>query len=254
MTITVITGAATGIGRAVRNQLETEGDTVIGIDIKETEIIADLSTIEGRKDAIEKTRKKTGGKIDKLVLAAGLGGVAPNGLMVLNLNYYGTFELVDALRPMMLGQPGASIVCISSNASQFGVDYDDPVVMALLENDEEKSTAAFKDQDPGTGYRLSKHAVARAVRHRAVAWGPQGPRINAVVPGKTETPMLQAVLNDPEMSQFVDLIPLPLKRSAKPEEISEVVCFALSDKASFVHGSVLWADGGCDAAVRPDLF
>jgi 3alpha-hydroxysteroid 3-dehydrogenase len=255
MATAVVTGSYSGIGRAVRGQLEAEGDRVIGIDIREAEIVADLSTPEGREEAVEQALERSAGEIDKLVVAAGLGGGKDGtGLTVLNLNYYGSVEIMDALKPAMIGRPNPSVVAISSNSSQFGVDYQDPTVLALLEGDVAKSNEAFGDQDSGAAYRLSKHAVVRAVRRRAVAWGPDGVRINAVVPGQTQTPLFQRVMDDPLMSQFVGMIPLPIGRVADPKEVANVVCFALSDKASYVHGSVLWVDGGTDAGVRPDLF
>jgi len=76
MTTAVITGSASGIGAATRARLESEGFNVIGIDLRNAEIEADLSTPEGRQKAVSETIEKSNGKIDRLVLAAGLGGQA----------------------------------------------------------------------------------------------------------------------------------------------------------------------------------
>ena len=154
----------------------------------------------------------------------------------------------------MAGRPGSAAVAISSNASQFGVDYSDPVVVALLDQDEGKARELFGDQDSGTGYRLSKHALARAVRRRATDWGKAGVRLNVVIPGQTDTPLYRAVCADPEMGQFVDQLPLPLGRTASAEEIAGIIVYMLSEATSYMHGSVVWADGGMDAAIRPDEF
>jgi NAD(P)-dependent dehydrogenase (short-subunit alcohol dehydrogenase family) len=56
------------------------------------------------------------------------------------------------------------------------------------------------------------------------------------------------------MGQFVDQIPLPLGRIATAEEIAGIIVYLLSDATSYVHGSILWADGGMDAAIRPNAF
>ena len=85
-------------------------------------------------------------------------------------------------------------------------------------------------------------------------WGKAGVRLNAIVPGQTDTPLYRAVCADPEMGQFVDRLPLPLGRTASAEEIAGIIVYLLSDAASYVHGSILWADGGMDAAIRPDAF
>ncbi len=250
----VVTGAASGIGRAAREHLEARGERVLGIDLEEVEIPADLSTRAGREQAVTEALTQSGEAIDALVLAAGLGGHVPDGPQVLAVNYFGTVDLLDGLRAAMVGRPGAAAVAVSSNASQFGVDPDDPVVSSLLAHDEAAARAGIADDDGATGYRLSKHAVVRAVRHRAPSWGAAGVRLNAVVPGQTLTPLYQGVVDDPAMGRFVDQIPIPLGRPAAPDEIAGVIGFLLSAAAAYVHGSVLWADGGTDAAVRPDAF
>lgn len=250
----VITGSASGIGRAVRERLEAQGDRVIGIDLRDAEIEVDLATREGRQTAVAEARKQSGDAIDRLVLAAGLGGQVPDGVRVLTVNYFGTVDPLDGLRDAMEGRPGAAAVAVSSNSSQFGVDPEDAIVLALLDHDETRATSLIGAENGATGYRLSKHAVARAVRRRAGAWGAAGVRLNAIVPGQTDTPLYRAVCDDPAMGRFVDQIPIPLGRPAAAEEIAGVVAFMLSDAAAYVHGSIVWADGGTDAAIRPDAF
>jgi NAD(P)-dependent dehydrogenase (short-subunit alcohol dehydrogenase family) len=85
----VITGSASGIGLATKEKLEAEGDRVIGIDIRDAEIIADLSTPAGRKDAMDKALELTGGEIDGLILSAGLSGMNTPGDMTISVNYFG---------------------------------------------------------------------------------------------------------------------------------------------------------------------
>jgi NAD(P)-dependent dehydrogenase (short-subunit alcohol dehydrogenase family) len=187
-------------------------------------------------------------------LSAGLSGVNSPPDTTLSVNYFGSVELFDGLRPAMEGCPNPCAIGLVSNSAQFGIDYDDPMVLALLEGGEAQCREMVKGLDRGAAYRYSKHALARAIRRRAVEWGPLGVRINAIVPGMTQTPMVQAIRDDPEMGPFVDRLPIPLGRPGTPEEMAGVIAFMLSDAAAYITGMMLWVDGGTDAAVRPDRF
>ncbi len=250
----VITGSASGIGRATKQRLESQGDRVVGIDVRDADILADLATPDGRAHAVREALEATSNEIDGAVLSAGLSGVSSPPDMTLSVNYFGSVELFDGLRPAMEGRPNPCAIGLVSNSSQFGIDYDDPMVLALLEGDEAKCREMVMQLDRGAAYRYSKHALARAIRHRAIEWGPLGVRINAIVPGMTETPMVEAIKDDPEMGPFVDRLPIPLGRPGTAEEMAGVIAFMLSDAASYITGMMLWVDGGTDAAVRPDRF
>ena len=254
MTNAIVSGSASGIGLATREKLESQGDRVIGIDIRDAEIVVDLSTAEGREQAIEQSLEMTGGEIDSVVLSAGLSGMNSPPDMTLSVNYFGSVELFDGLRPAMEGRPNSCAIGLVSNSAQFGVDYHDPIVSQLLEGNESRCREMILGSDRGAAYRLSKHALARAIRHRAVEWGPLGVRINAIVPGMTQTPMVQDIMKDPEMGPFVDTIPCPLGRKGTAEEMAGVIAFMLGDAAAYITGMMLWVDGGTDAAIRPDLF
>ena len=250
----VITGSASGIGLATRKQLESQGDRVVGVDVRDAEIIADLSTPDGRASAVREALDLTSNEIDAAVLSAGLSGVNTPPDTTLSVNYFGSVELFDGLRPAMEGRPNPCAIGLVSNSSQFGIDYDDPMVLALLEGDEARCRKMVMDLDRGAAYRYSKHALARAIRRRAIEWGPLGVRINAIVPGMTDTPMVQAIREDSEMGPFVDQLPIPLGRPGTAEEMAGVIAFMLSDAAAYITGMMLWVDGGTDAAIRPDRF
>ena len=254
MAVVVISGSASGIGLATKQTLESQGDRVIGIDVRDADILADLSTPEGRRSAVEQALDATSGAIDGVVLCAGLSGVNTPPDTTLSVNYFGSVELFDALRPAMEGRPNPCAIGLVSNSSQFGIDYEDPMVLALLEGDETKCRAMVNELDRGAAYRYSKHALARAIRHRAIEWGPAGVRINAIVPGMTDTPMVQAIREDAEMGPFVDTLPIPLGRPGTSEEMAGVIAFMLSDAAAYITGMMLWVDGGTDASIRPDRF
>jgi len=250
----VISGSASGIGLACREKFESLGDRVIGIDIRDAEIIADLSTRQGRLQAIAEALEKTDNAIDGLILSAGVSGMQHPGDFTVSLNYFGSVDLFDGLRPAMEGRPNACAIGLVSNSSQFDIDYDDPMVVALLDGNEAKCREMILELDRGAGYRFAKHALARAIRRRAAEWGPLGVRINGIVPGMTETPMVTALKEDPEVGPMLDLLPIPLGRKGTAAEMAGVVSFMLSDDASYMHGMMMWVDGGTDAAIRPDRF
>ena len=98
----VVTGSASGIGGATRRRLLDQGNRVIGVDVREADIQADLSTASGRRDAIARLEVACGGILDGMVPCAGLMGL-PNrpGRILAELNYYGTIELLEAARPWL---------------------------------------------------------------------------------------------------------------------------------------------------------
>ena len=250
----VVTGAASGIGRNVRTQLEAQGDRVIGIDLRDVEVEADLSTPAGRSSAVERALAESGGTIDRLVVAAGLGGHVRDGQLVAAVNYFGAVEVLDGLRPAMEGRPSAAAVAVCSNSAQMGDPADHPVVAKLLEHDEEGAKREIGEMHGSEAYGLTKHALSRAVRRRAPAWGAAGVRLNGIAPGQTRTPLYEGSEQHPVLGKFVQNIPVPLGRTADPAQIAAIIVFLLGDTASFIHGSILWADGGTDAALRPDGF
>ena len=253
MGIAVITGAASGIGACVKARLENQGFDIIGIDLKGEAISADLSTAEGRQKAIDKALELSGGKIDRLVLAAGLGGHLDDGQLVAKVNYFGAVSLLDGLRDALANSKGRCVV-IGSNSSQMRTNPQAPMVEAMLEGDEAKTIEVIGDFHAAAVYGHSKHALTRAVRRRAADWGERGISINVIAPGPTETPMLDGVKDHPTISKSLDMIPIPQKRFGRPDEIADIIEFMLSDTADYMQGSVIYVDGGTDAQLRPDAF
>ncbi len=92
------------------------------------------------------------------------------------------------------------------------------------------------------------------MRAIAPAWAEEQLRINAVAPGTTQTPLLQAGLDDAVFGDLIRGFKVPLGRFADPDEIAKAVLFLLGEDASFCVGSVLFVDGGSDAMMRPNGF
>ena len=251
----VITGSASGIGAAVRARLEKAGDMVMGIDIVDAEIIADLSTAEGRGVAVAGVKRRCGDAIDRLVACAGIGPDNPSLSRIASVNYFGVVDLLDELFESLKRGKNPAVVVISSNSAQMLTLDKDPYVRALLEHDESEARRVIEEAgDSALAYIGSKKAVAQAVRRRAMTWGNAGVRLNAVAPGNTRTPMLQRMLDQPVYGRRIRALPSPLGRDAEPEEIAAVVAFLLGPEASYIHGAVYYVDGGIDAALRPDGF
>lgn len=254
MATAVITGSASGIGAAIQQRLEADGDRVIGIDLRGAAIDADLSTPEGRKTAIEGALEHSGGAIDRLVACAGLGPTVEDLRLVASVNYFGAVELLDGLRDAMVGREGAAAVAISSNSARFGPFDDHPYVAACLAHDEALARELVAKENGFVAYGGSKHALCRAVRRRAKPWGEAGVHLNGVCPGATDTPLLRGAIEHPVWGPGVASLDIPLGRRAEPWEIASVIAFLLGPDAGYVHGSVVYVDGGNDAAIRPDRF
>lgn len=255
MTVTVVTGSASGIGAAIRDQLVQAGHRVIGIDRQNAEITADLSTADGRQAAVEAALRACEGRLDGLVCCAGLGPTASSSSLIVSVNYFGMTELVNGLTPALARGTAPAILLIGSVASVHpGMDKL-PMVSAML-NDDEAGARSQADAMGATqaAYAGSKYAVTVFARRQAVVLGPRGIRINVLAPGAVDTPLLQASLADARYGEAVRNFVAPVGRNAAPAEIASMACFLQSAQASFVHGTVVFVDGGMDAMTRSDRF
>jgi NAD(P)-dependent dehydrogenase (short-subunit alcohol dehydrogenase family) len=255
MPTTIVTGSASGIGAAVCRTLQAAGHRVIGIDRQQADIVADLSSAQGRAAAIEAARAACDGVLDGLVCCAGLGVTAPAAGLIASVNYFGMTELVEGLGEALARGTKPAVTLIGSVAgAQPGVDKA-PIVELMLAGDEAGAVAqANAAGQPQLAYAGSKYAMTVWARRTAVAWGKRGIRVNVVAPGAVETPLHKASLDDPRFGEAVKNFVAPIGRAGQPDEIAQVVGFLQSEAASFVHGSVVFVDGGMDAMIRGGRF
>ncbi|MFB7860310.1 SDR family oxidoreductase [Rhodococcus qingshengii] len=250
----VVTGAASGIGAATRVRLENDGHRVIGVDLHNTEVNVDLSTVQGRSDAIAKIIEAANGRIDGF---AAVAGVAPSadlsGRILIEVNYFGAVELLEGLRPLLAEGESPSAVLISSNSTTY-MPWPMGLAEACLAGDREAANSvvdSFGDQ-AAVAYPAGKAALAYYARTKSAEYIKQGIRLNAVAPGYMDTPMTQEGLKDPltadAIAQFLSEV--PIGRAGNPDEAASVVTYLLGPESTYVVGSVIFVDGGTDAAFR----
>lgn len=245
-----ITGSAGGIGGATRARLEAAGARVIGIDVRDAEVIADLGTAEGRAAMVDGVREASGGALDGLVAAAGVTN--DDGRLVTAINYFGAVATLEGLRPLLADRPGASAVALSSNSTTTQEHVSLDLVEACLRGDE--AAALALDVHGISAYPASKLALARWVRRAAVGpdWIGRGIRLNAVAPGLIDTPMTTEVRKI--VFELGDVYPIPVGRAGTADEVAALVALLLGPDGGFFVGSFLTMDGGTDAALRSDAW
>jgi NAD(P)-dependent dehydrogenase (short-subunit alcohol dehydrogenase family) len=247
--VAVVTGAASGIGRALVRQLAAEGAAVVAVDIVEEalqQVVTELQAQGGKAtgcaaniaadDDVQRmieTATSTYGRLDILCNNAGIMDLmtpaadVPLALWdrVLAVNLTGPFLACRRAIPLMLQQGGGSIV---NTASEAGL----------------RGGAA------GTPYTVSKHGVVGLTKSIAFHYGDQGIRCNAVCPGSVETAIGigGGAPHEAGLAKVMALLPhTPAARIAKPEQIASVITFLASNQASNINGAILPADFGWSA-------
>ncbi len=212
MSVAAVTGSASGIGAAIRRRLEADGARVIGIDLRDAEVIADLSTRDGREAAVEAVLSRSEQCLDRLVLSAGVGTHVRPPSRVASVNFFGAVEVLDRLLPALRSgtDPAALVVC--SNSAQMARLDEHPYVVALLAQDEAEARRLADAGDSSiVAYLGAKHALGRAVRRRAGDWGRAGVRLNAVAPGPVRTPLLAGDMADPVTGAAIERLSDPAR-------------------------------------------
>lgn len=236
MSVIVVSGAASGIGAAVRRSAVNAGHRVLALDLSAPQgDDLDPDTHWERCDvtdpnhidlALDRGLAALGEPAIGLVHCAGVYLRSPSEALdldiwrrVLDINASGSFHLASLVGRRMLENGRGSIVLLSSTAHALG----DAV-------------------EPSAAYAASKGAVASLGRQLAVEWGGRGIRTNVVVPGVIDTPMTTIVQHEDGFRQVVSTI--PLGRLGTADEVAQVCLFLTSDAASFVNGAIVPVDGG----------
>jgi NAD(P)-dependent dehydrogenase (short-subunit alcohol dehydrogenase family) len=254
-----ITGSASGMGRETAQRLRGDGHNVIGVDIKDADVVADLSTPDGRQRAADGVLEASGGTLDGAVMAAGLGPSPGRDRvrLIAQVNYFGVVELLVSWRPALVAAERAKVVVVASNSATTVPVVPRRTVRALLAHDAEKAVRSVRLLGPAAPtmmYAASKIAVSRWVRRHAVLpeWAGSGVRLNAIAPGAVLTPLLQEQLSNPRQAKAVRSFPVPVGGFGEASQMAAWICFMLSDAADFLCGSIVFVDGGTDAYFRPD--
>lgn len=240
--VAVVTGAASGLGRAVALGLAKAGAKVSLADVSEAglEHVAAMGRTAGHAvlarrvdvtqladlQALRSAALSTWGRVDVLINAAGITHRAPAETFpvedwerILAVNLTGTFLSCQVFGQTMLAQGKGSIVNFASIGGLVGLPQS-------------------------VAYCASKGGVVQLTKVLAIEWAPKGVRVNAVAPSAFDTPMVQRVLeSDPTYRGAIGAA-APIGRLGQPHEIVGAALFLASDASSMVTGHVLSVDGG----------
>jgi NAD(P)-dependent dehydrogenase (short-subunit alcohol dehydrogenase family) len=244
----VVTGAASGIGHAVAQQLLAAGAEVYCLDRNAPtaavtrHIEVDLSNPRSIEAAVE----QLDGEFDGLMNVAGVPGTAPSDV-VLAVNTLAVRQLCESMFDRL--NPEGTVTIVSSTAG-FGWPARLDVIGDLLAtNTFEEGLAWFKEHpQQGNAYNFSKEVSTVYAMSMSLMAAHNGFRINAVLPGPVETPIL-ADFEDTMGKDTLDGLKALLGRHATADDIAGAIVFIASDAARWINGHALVVDGGATGAV-----
>ncbi len=247
----VITGVASGIGKATADLMRSQGYDIIGVDRAQVEDFAgtfiqgDLSDQAGIDRIAEQVAQAAPQGIQGLANIAGVPGTAPTEV-VLNINVFGVRDLTFALRDLF--QPGAAVVNLASAvAYQWRASQDRLAAFALATDRGAALETAQNDESiTANSYLFSKQCVSLLSEYFAAEFVADRIRVNSVSPGPVETPILEDFKNDHGRDK-VNSAAEVLGRFGAPEDIAQSVAYLFSPAAGWINGTDLRVDGGLTA-------
>jgi NAD(P)-dependent dehydrogenase (short-subunit alcohol dehydrogenase family) len=237
--VALVTGAASGIGAAITERLRREGARVAGLDINpvavsDCNLQADLRDDHAVARAFA-TMQEVIGAPDIVVHAAAAthhGGTVDTDPAIYNaifdVNVAGAVRLLRCCVPSMAARAKGAVLFMTS----INADFATPTLAA---------------------YAASKAALTNLMQTAALEFAPSGIRVNAIAPASIDTPALRAsytLSGDAEQARAVNSTRHPLARIGTPEEVAELALFLVSDRASWITGSVYAIDGGAHVTRR----
>jgi NAD(P)-dependent dehydrogenase (short-subunit alcohol dehydrogenase family) len=244
----VVTGAASGIGHAVAQQLLQAGAEVYCLDRNAPtaavtrHIEVDLSNPRSIDAAVE----QLDGQFDGLMNVAGVPGTAPPDV-VMAVNVLAVRHLSEWIFDRLT--PGGSVTIVSSTAGFGWPARLDAIGELLATSTFDEGLAWFKaNPQQGNAYNFSKEVATVYAMSMSLTVAHNGFRINAVLPGPVETPIL-ADFEDTMGKDTLDGLKALLGRHATPDDIAGAIVVLASDAARWINGHALVVDGGATAAV-----
>ena len=227
--VAIVTGAASGIGKATVELFRNEGAIVVGADVSEgADVVADAGSEADVKRLVE-TAVAQHGSLDIFFANAGISGgfasiseqTADDWAEILRINLIGPFLAIKFAAPAIQARGGGSIVCTAS-------------------------VAGLRSGAGGAAYSASKAGVINLVQTAAQQLSGSGIRVNAICPGLIETGMTKPIYDMARASGQESRIGEinPLGRGGEPEEIARAALFLASDESSYVNGAAIVVDGG----------
>jgi NAD(P)-dependent dehydrogenase (short-subunit alcohol dehydrogenase family) len=259
--VALVTGAGSGIGRAVCLRLAREGATLVAVDLNEAalrETVASLPPAPAGGVAKKSRAGRTSADSGQALALS--GDVSEDRLWQKMVDtvarHFGGLDLAVNCAGVL--QPPCPLEALPEEAFErvmavnvrgvfLGMRHQIPALRARGGGSivNLASVAGLKGAPGLAVYAASKHAVMGLTRSAALEVAAEGIRINAVCPGLVATPMMMDVADPERCERLVKQI--PVRRLGAPEEIAEAVCWLLSPAASFCTGAALTADGGMTA-------
>ena len=231
--VAIVTGAASGIGKATVELFRSDGATVVGADVGDgADVVSDAGSEAAVRDLVQRVVEQHGG-LDIFFANAGISGgfasiaeqTETDWAEILRVNLIGPFLAIKYAAPAMVRRGGGSIICTAS-------------------------VAGIRAGAGGPAYSASKAGVISLIEVAATQLAGANIRVNAICPGLIETGMTQPIYDMARSSGNEKMIGHlnPLKRGGEPIEIANAALFLASDDSSYVNGHALVVDGGLSAS------